>query len=89
MIAGNQKVRITGLRTLGAAQIEAAAKADLAPIGPALPALIETGVVSSTPCRPGPIATCGTSAFGSTVRDPARINRDGSRLGIGGDVSYR
>jgi translocation and assembly module TamB len=88
LIAGDQHVRIAGLKSPGTAQIEAAIKMDLASIGSWLAPAEEawSGQLDAL-VRARPDRELWNLGLRVELHDPAQLKRGGSRFGIEGDVS--
>jgi translocation and assembly module TamB len=86
-IAGNQKLRATGLASLGAAQVELAANADLASLGPwlARPSASWKGQLDGL-MRARRDQDLWNLGIRLTVSDPASTAADGSKMGLDGNL---
>ena len=86
-IAGNQRLRATGLASLGAAQVELAANADLASLGPwlARPSASWNGQLDAL-VRARRDQDLWNLGMRFTVSDPESTAADGSKMGLGGNL---
>ncbi|MFI5454421.1 MAG: hypothetical protein ACHRXM_03135 [Isosphaerales bacterium] len=86
-LSGNQRVRINGLKSLGATQIEVAANVDLASIGGFLsPNTKEWNGQLDTLVRARPDGDLWNLGVRLELHDPARTAGPGSRAALGGNV---